>query len=566
MLVTVEHGSHQGATYPFTDEQLIIGRDPSCDVVLADEQVSTRHAAIARSRNGALSVLDLGSTNGTFVDGERIREQVLRGDEQITVGKSILRVYPASDGRTVLGSSSNGLGDRGLELSDRPRPANSPDSIRDIAPEHTSSAEEPHAAERTRPTPSGRPRVLRTAAAAALAAVLAVAALLVIPLLGGSTNAHARVRHTLGLQQLIAQASPSVVRVVGKHAGGSGFVIDAKQQLVLTNAHVAVGGFAGDPVNSGLVVQVGNNPSTQTPARVVAASPADDLAVIKLVDPVPGLRALPLGNSDSVHPGDQVIALGFPASGLGTGTPTGQPSTVNSNTGIVTAAQGQLHADPSLPDYQDVIQHQAPINPGNSGGPLLNSDGQVVGINSLSGLPGTQGQYYSIAINYAKRLVPDLEAGRSHSLMGWSLIAMSYQDPDLENQLEGYFDVEGIQNASALASATAEFLQEHQISGVFDTGGDIPANGSDPGEPGPGDLAGSPADKAGTAGFLIDGINGAPVSSVQDVYDALNSAAPGQRLSLHAYNIDNPSLAPSVQLAAENEGPVYRLELTEPLS
>ena len=114
MLVTVEHGSHQGATYPFTDEQLIIGRDPSCDVVLADEQVSTRHAAIARSRNGALSVLDLGSTNGTFVDGERIREQVLRGGEQITVGKSILRVYPASDGRTVLGSSSNGLGDRGF--------------------------------------------------------------------------------------------------------------------------------------------------------------------------------------------------------------------------------------------------------------------------------------------------------------------------------------------------------------------------------------------------------------------------------------------------------------------
>ena len=55
--------------------------------------------------------------------------------------------------------------------------------------------------------------------------------------------------------------------------------------------------------------------------------------------------------------------------------------------------------------------------------------------------------------------------------------------------------------------------------------------------------AGSPADEAGTAGFLIDGINGAPVSSVQDVYDALNSAAPGQRLSLHAYNIDNPSLA-----------------------
>ena len=266
MLVTVEHGSHQGATYPFTDEQLIIGRDPSCDVVLADEQVSTRHAAIARSRQcGALSVLDLGSTNGTFVDGERIREQVLRGGEQITVGKSILRVYPASDGRTVLGSSSNGLAIAG---------SNSPTArVRRILqtasgtlrPNTHRLLRNPHAAERTRPTPSGRPRVLRTAAAAALAAVLAVAALLVIPLLGGSTNAHARVRHTLGLQQLIAQASPSVVRVVGKHAGGSGFVIrDAKQQLVLTNAHVAVGGFAGDPSTAALSSRLA---TTRVPRR-----------------------------------------------------------------------------------------------------------------------------------------------------------------------------------------------------------------------------------------------------------------------------------------------------------
>lgn len=562
MFVTVEQGSNQGVTHELTDEQLTIGRHPSCSVTLADEQVSVHHAAIAPSRNGQLTVLDLGSTNGTFVDGQRIQERALRGGEQITVGKSILRVSRASDGKTVLGSSPAALGNPGPARSDRQDPVGSSNS----AQEEKMPVAGAYAERRIHAGPqrTRRPRGWLTAGAAALAAVLVAAALTVIGLTGGTgAKAHAAAprpgQHTLGLQQLIAQASPSVVRVLGKAGGGSGFVIDAKQQLVLTNSHVAVGGLAGDPINSGLVVQVGNNPSTETPARVVAASPCDDLAVIKLIDPVPGLKALPLGNSDSVHPGDQVVALGFPASSLGTDTSTGQPPTVNSNNGIVSATQGKLDNGPSSPDYQDVIQHQAPINPGNSGGPLLNRDGQVVGINSLGGLTGTQGQYYSIAVNYAKRLLPDLEAGHSHSLMGWSLTALSYQDSDLENELRGFFEAEDIKNASGFASATAQFMQANQISGVFDTGGDSATNG-----PGPGDLAGSPADKAGTAGFLIDGVNGTPVSSVQDVCDALNSATPGQHLSLHGYSIENASNPPSVELAEENKAPGYRLDLTEP--
>lgn len=64
LFVTVEQGSNRGATYELSDQQLTIGRHPSCAVVLTDEQVSARHAAIAQDRDGQPTVCDLGSTNG----------------------------------------------------------------------------------------------------------------------------------------------------------------------------------------------------------------------------------------------------------------------------------------------------------------------------------------------------------------------------------------------------------------------------------------------------------------------------------------------------------------------
>ena len=516
MFVTVEQGPDAGSGRELPDAHVVIGRHPECGLVLADEQASARHAALDRGLDGDFTIADMGSRNGTMLNGERITaSRALRSGDVIEIGQSTLRVHDVDDPGAAPTRVAHPRRDG--ELNSAPPRSPSPP--------------------RVDRGPTGKRRRGRQVA--------------------GASPTGSR----LNLPQVISRATPSVVRVLGKWGGGSGFVINAKKQLVLTNAHVALGGFDGDPVNSGLTVQVGNNPGTDTPARLVAASPADDLAVIQLVDPVPGLRALPLGNSAAVHPGDQVITLGFPGSGIGAGgaTQTGQAPTGNSNDGIVTATQAQLNDGPSAPMYQDVIQHQAPINPGNSGGPLLNREGQVVGINTLGGLQGTQGQYYSIAINYAKRLLPGLEAGHSQSLIGWSLIALSYQDPQLEDELRGYFEDEDLRDAAGLAAATAQFMQANEISGVFDTGGDSAANGQ-----GPGDLAGSPAARAGTQGFLIDSINGTPITSVQDAYDALNSAIPGQHMSLYGYDIDNPASDLSVSLAGEDQPARYRLELTEP--
>ena len=532
MFVIVEKGPDRGATGEIGEQRFTIGRHPSCSLTLTDDQASSRHAAVERATNSDLALIDLGSTNGTFVDGERIAGRVsLRGDEQIKIGRNTLRVSVASDGRTVLGVIPDPAAAAAPAGDDA-----APSRPADPAPVAADGTERPPAP--SKGTTTGRGRAAAGVGAGAVA-LIAVVVVVILATAGGAKAHHpkaALAAKAVGLQQLIAQATPSVVRILGKTGGGSGFVIDAKRQLVLTNAHVAVGGFDGDSNNSGLTVQVGNDPATDTPARLIAASPCDDLAVVQLVNPVPGLKALPLGDSSTVHPGDPVITLGFPASAVTTQAPTGQAPTVNSNEGIVSAAQAQVSGDPSGPNYQDVIQHQAPINPGNSGGPLLNRAGQVIGINSLSS-NGAQGQFYSIAIDYAKRLLPDLESGHSHSLMGWSLAELSYQDQDLSQELEGYFSAEGFneRNASSLASSTAQFMQDNQMSGVFDTGGDSQDG------PGTGDLPGSPADKAGTQGFLIDAINHVPVNSVQDVCDILNSANRGQRLSLDALNIDSPA-------------------------
>jgi S1-C subfamily serine protease len=352
-----------------------------------------------------------------------------------------------------------------------------------------------------------------------------VAALIVSGCGGSSKPPKPKGPQKLTEQQLIASSSPSVVRIQGATGGGSGFVIDAAQQLVLTNAHVVVG-------NSALKAQVGNDTSTSTPAQVVAASPCDDLAVVKLVDHVPGLKGLQAASSSTVQPGDQVTVLGFPASaqsGPGAAGLVGQSSTVVSNTGTVSQAAVQVNTDPhsanydpSSPAYQSTIVHQAPVNPGNSGGPLLNQFGRVIGINTLGGSQ-TQGQYYSISMDYANRLLPDLKAGHSHGLVGWQLTQLSADNPSLTQALQTLYGGDNYGHVTQLSALTADFLKANPpTTGMYDQA----------------DQPGSPAANASVSGYLIYKIDHQPVHTFQDICDHVNSASPGQTIHLSTYNID----------------------------
>jgi S1-C subfamily serine protease len=314
-------------------------------------------------------------------------------------------------------------------------------------------------------------------------------------------------------EQVFAQSKPGVVQITGKVPGkkgrqgfGTGFVIDAQQGLVLTAQHVVGGG-------SRLKARVAQNQIL--PIRILAQAPCDDLAIAKLASVPPGIKALPLGNSSTVKPGQTLIALGYPRSGGG-GT-----TSVVSNTGTVSVSNISAAPDPSYPTYRSLIRHQVPINPGNSGGPLLNNHGQVVGVNVL-GNTGAQNDNYAIAMNYAKTLLPDLKAGKSHDYVGWTLETTSQANLAKQFYINSPFNVK-----DSLLAARIVRKQNGYRRALFVDNVD----------------SGSPADNHGISfGSVITDIDGDSVTKVSDVCDAFQNHAPGEKVKVTGeYFIDYPS-------------------------
>lgn len=205
-----------------------------------------------------------------------------------------------------------------------------------------------------------------------------------------------------GVASIYEQASPGVVHITsvlrgGQSGIGSGFVLD-QDGHILTNNHVVEGA-------QRVMVQLADG--TETQARVLGRDPAGDLALIKVDVSADHLNPLPLGDSDTVRPGQLAVAIG---------NPFGLDHTVTA--GVVSAVERTESAEGGRP-LRGLIQTDAPINPGNSGGPLLNSHGEVIGITTL-GRADAQGIGFAIPINAAKRLLPALEAGQvvQHAYLG----------------------------------------------------------------------------------------------------------------------------------------------------
>jgi S1-C subfamily serine protease len=179
----------------------------------------------------------------------------------------------------------------------------------------------------------------------------------------------------------------------GGTATGSGIVLDDKGHI-LTNNHVIEGA-------SKIEVKLGESSKEYT-AEVVGTDPASDLALLKVEAPTSELTPLTLGDSSKAEVGDPVVAIG---------NPFGLDRTVTS--GIVSALQRQIQA-PNGFSIDNVIQTDAAINPGNSGGPLINAEGEVIGINSQietggNGSDGNVGIGFAIPINTAKEVISELE-------------------------------------------------------------------------------------------------------------------------------------------------------------
>ncbi|MGX5728983.1 Do family serine endopeptidase [Pseudoxanthomonas beigongshangi] len=183
---------------------------------------------------------------------------------------------------------------------------------------------------------------------------------------------------------------PDMPRERVERALGSGVIIDAQQGLILTNHHVIEN-------SDGVSVTLSDGRTME--AEFLGSDPDTDVAVIRI--PANNLTAIPMANSDQLQVGDFVVAMGNPY-GLGQTVTSGIVSAVG-RSGIPMAG------------FQNFIQTDASINPGNSGGPLVNLQGQLVGINTASFNPrgsmaGNIGLGFAIPINLARNIKDQLIA------------------------------------------------------------------------------------------------------------------------------------------------------------
>jgi putative serine protease PepD len=277
------------------------------------------------------------------------------------------------------------------------------------------------------------------------------------------------------------KASPSVVTISATSASsggtGSGIILD-NDGHILTNTHVVT----LDGQTASAAIEIRTSTGKVLTAKVVGTDPLSDLAVIKVDDPS-GLTAATLGDSSKLNVGDTAIAIGSPLGLTGTVT-DGIVSTLNRTISVASSAapkngdnsqggdQGFQFAPPDGGQGQNttgqgsisinVIQTDAAINPGNSGGALVNSKGEIIGVNvaiasagsdSASSQSGNIGVGFSIPINNAKRVAQEIiDNGKvSHGQLG-----VSVKDKSTSGSPSGFSvgaDVATVESGSAAAKA-----------------------------------------------------------------------------------------------------------------
>src|SRR6266542_223679 len=331
-----------------------------------------------------------------------------------------------------------------------------------------------------------------------------------IPVSGASSKG-------LTINQIYRRAAPGVVQVTATQgvstpaidpffgspfpqkkqqakALGSGFVID-KAGHVVTNFHVVEGARAVE-------VSFSNNESLK--ARIVGSDPSTDVAVLQVDAHSRALTPLTPGDSRGVHVGDSVVAIG---------NPLGYERTVT--TGIVSALQRVIQA-PNTYSIDHVIQTDAALNKGNSGGPLLDSRGDVIGVNSQiqSGSGGNVGIGFAVPINTVRTVEAQIvKTGHAeHAFLGVRVQAVTPSVARLFRlgATHGML-VAGVEPGSAAAKAGLRAgKQPVTVSGeTYQLGGD-----------------------------LVVAADGVQLSSLDQLRDAIANKQPGDKLSLEIWRDD----------------------------
>ncbi|MGI8424134.1 MAG: S1C family serine protease [Chloroflexota bacterium] len=211
------------------------------------------------------------------------------------------------------------------------------------------------------------------------------------------------------VMRVYERAAPAVVAIlsrVGRREGlGSGVIVDPAGVL-LTNYHV---------VRNAGQLDVVLSDRTRYTGQVLGGDPQNDLAVVRIVDSPGGLPVVPLAELKDIRPGALAIAIG---------NPNGLERSVT--VGVVSGLNRTLRDTPGRAPIREAIQTDAAINQGNSGGPLLNSRGELIGINTaievVSGQRGFGGIGYAVPVTTARRYLPRMLAGETidHAWLGIS--------------------------------------------------------------------------------------------------------------------------------------------------
>ena len=299
------------------------------------------------------------------------------------------------------------------------------------------------------------------------------------------------------------QAAPAVANILTKateydffmdpvpvEGAGSGFVIDTKG-YILTNNHVVEGAQS---------IEVVLGDQSRYPAKVVGADPRNDVALIK-IEPKKSLVALPLGDSSAIQVGQKVLAIG---------NPFGFQSTLT--TGVVSAL-GRTVQTSQTTFIDEAIQTDAAINRGNSGGPLINSRGEVIGINSAIYTPSgtTAGIGFAIPVNTAKRIAHDLITdGRVH---------------------QAYLGVDTLSIGGGLGEALDLPVQEGLLVQTVPRGGPAAQAGVHGGDR----IAQAGMRRFYVGGDVITAIDGQKVATQLDVNLVLNKKRPGDSVTVTVY-------------------------------
>jgi S1-C subfamily serine protease len=412
MWLEFRSGADAGKRVQVQGQRFTVGREGAVDLVVRDPKVSRNHAYFQDLGNGSTALYDQGSSNGTFVNGQRITETgvTLSGNEQIQFGDTVVQASPTGAPAAVPVGAGAGAGATAAGYSPPQQPASpaapSPSPIPGAPPARTQSAIQRIILQRsvTRATRIG------IAAIALLLVAIAVGAVAILS--GGDSKPGPTtadiVQDVTPLTTYIA-AQDSVGR-----SRGTGWIYDAANGYVVTNAHVVAG--AGRQYQVGVTMKDGKQDLRD--AQLVGCRLSEDMAVLHL-DNKAGLMQFKLADQTKLRIGDDVVAVGYPE--IGAGFDNVQ---LVGTTGVVSVPKTTFPEIPidethAVGPYQNVVQTDAPINPGNSGGPLVNHQKELVGINSAGRQQndsGTalQGQNYAIGADRVKEIVPELISKKSN--------------------------------------------------------------------------------------------------------------------------------------------------------